>query len=146
MASIPILSSNDSSAALIDALERDGCAVVTGVTDLRTREDIARELAPHLEKVDPNAAIDPNDKYYAATAGFYPGSTRRITALIAKSKTFRTFVTHPMMLSACDAILKPNCDSYQLHVSSALVVGPGATKQVLHREDDGYQFFKFHGP
>ena len=32
------------------------------------------------------------------------------------------FVTHPMMMAACDAILKPNCESYQLHVGSALVV------------------------
>jgi ectoine hydroxylase-related dioxygenase (phytanoyl-CoA dioxygenase family) len=146
MASIPILSSSDSAGALVAALERDGCAVVTGVINQSTRDAIARELAPHLEKADANAATDRNNKYFANSAGFYPGHTKRVTSLIAKSETFRSFVTHPMMLAACDAILKPNCESYQLHVGSALVVGPGATMQVLHREDDGYQFFKVPRP
>jgi ectoine hydroxylase-related dioxygenase (phytanoyl-CoA dioxygenase family) len=147
MASIPVISSNDcAAAALVAALERDGCAVVTGVTDRSTRDAITRELAPHLEKADPNAATDRNNKYFSNSAGFYPGHTKRITGLVAKSETFRSFVTHPMMLAACDAVLKPNCETYQLHVGSALVVGPGATMQVLHREDDAYQFFKVPRP
>ena len=146
MASIPILSSKDSRDSVIEALRRDGCVVVTGVTDRSTRAAITSELAPHLEKADANAAIDLNNKYFAETAGFYPGNTKRITGLVEKSETFRTFVTHPLMMSACDAILRPNCDSYQLHVGSALVVGPGATAQVLHREDDAYQFFKVPRP
>ena len=146
MASIPILPRSDRSTDLIDALKRDGCAVVTGVTDAATRDAIAGELKPHLENADANAATDRNNKYFAESAGFYPGNTKRITALVAKSETFRSFVTHPLMLSVCDAILKPNCASYQLHVSSALVVGPGATEQVLHREDDAYQFFQVPRP
>ncbi|MGH7865732.1 MAG: phytanoyl-CoA dioxygenase family protein [Candidatus Binataceae bacterium] len=146
MASIPVVSSKDSSAALVAALERDGCAVVTGMTDQFTRDAIAREVAPHLEKADEDAATNRESKYFVETAGFYPGHTKRITALIAKSPTFRSFATHPMMLSACDAILKPNCASYQLHVGSALVVGPGATAQILHREDDAFPYFKVPRP
>ena len=146
MASIPVISSNDSAPALAAALERDGCAVVTGVINQSTRNAIVRELEPYVEKADANAATDRSNKYFANSAGFYPGHTKRITGLIAKSETFRSFVTHPMMLAACDAILKPNCEAYQLHVGSALVVGPGATMQMLHREDDAYQFFKVPRP
>ncbi len=146
MASIPVLKSGAPPADVAAALERDGCVVVTGVTDQSTRDAIARELAPHVEKADANAATASNSKYYLESAGFYPGHTKRITSLVAKSETFRSFVTHPMMLAACDAILKPNCESYQLHVGSALVVGPGATMQMLHREDDAYRFFKLPRP
>ena len=146
MASIPVISSKDPAPALVAALERDGCAVITDVIDRSTRDAFARELAPHVEQADANEATDRNNKYFANSAGFYPGHTKRITGLIAKSETFRGFVTHPMMLAACDAILRPNCDSYQLHVGSALVVGPGATMQMLHREDDAYQFFKVPRP
>ncbi len=105
-----------------------------------------RELAPHLEVVDPDASI--NKKYEAdgGTSNFYPGKTKRITALVARSETFRTFVTHPLMLSACDAILKPNCVHYQVHATAALKIGPGAREQVLHREEDPYQFFKVPRP
>jgi ectoine hydroxylase-related dioxygenase (phytanoyl-CoA dioxygenase family) len=146
MASIPVLTQSDSTTALVPALERDGCAVVTGVADRSTRDAIGRELAPHVERADANAATDRNNKYFVESAGFYPGNTKRITALVAKSETVRTLITHRLMMSACEAILKPNCASYQLHVSSALVVGPGATAQVVHREDDAYQFFKVPRP
>lgn len=146
MATIPRFSNKDRVDDVVTALNNDGCAVVTGVTDLATRDSIERELAPYIEKADPDAATDRNNKYFVESSAFYPGYTKRITALVAKSETFRSFVVHPMMLSFCDAILKPNCAHYQLHVGSALVVGPGATVQMLHREDDTYQFFKVPRP
>jgi ectoine hydroxylase-related dioxygenase (phytanoyl-CoA dioxygenase family) len=104
------------------------------------------ELAPHLEVVDPDATINKKYEEDGGTANFYPGKTKRITALVARSETFRTFVTHPLMLSACDAILKPNCVHYQVHATAALKIGPGAREQVLHREEDPYQFFKVPRP
>src|SRR5579864_8865326 len=108
MASIPVISSKERTAEMIAALDRDGCVVVTGVTDQATRDAITRELAPHVAKADANAATASTSKYYLEAAGFYPGHTKRITSLIAKSETFRGFVTHPMMIAAYDAILKPN--------------------------------------
>ena len=146
MPSIPVVAANDSPAKVVACLERDGVVVVTGVIDRGVRESILRELAPHLEPVDPDAFI--NDKYAAGggDSGFYPGKTKRLTALVARSETFRTFVTHPLMLSACDAILKPNCLHYQVHATAALKIGPDAREQVLHREEDPYQFFKVPRP
>jgi len=146
MPSIPVVAANDSPAGVVACLERDGAVVVNGMIDRGARESILRELSPHLEIVDPDASL--NKKYEAdgGTPNFYPGKTKRITALVARSETFRTFVTHPLMLSACDAILKPNCVHYQVHATAALKIGPGATEQVLHREEDPYQFFKVPRP
>jgi ectoine hydroxylase-related dioxygenase (phytanoyl-CoA dioxygenase family) len=146
MPSIPVVSANDSPSKVVACLERDGCAVVTGMIDRATREAIVGELAPQLEIVDPNASLNKQYKADGGTPNFYPGNTKRITALVARSETFRTFVTHPLMLSACDAILKPNCTHYQVHATAALKIGPGATEQVLHREEDPYQFFKVPRP
>jgi ectoine hydroxylase-related dioxygenase (phytanoyl-CoA dioxygenase family) len=146
MASIPGLSANSPSSEVVACLERDGCVVVRDIIDKAARESIARELAPHLENSDAGNRLN---KAYEAAGGngnFYPGNTKRITALVAKSETFRSFVTHPLMLSACDAILKPNCAGYQVHATAGLVVGPGATVQVLHREEDAFQFFKVPRP
>ncbi len=146
MPSIPVVSANDSPAKVVACLERDGAVVVTGVIDQTTRDALVRELAPHLEIADPNASLN---KKYAEDGGnpdFYPGHTKRVTALVARSETFRTFVTHPLMLSACDAILKPNCTHYQVHATAALKIGPGAREQVLHREEDPYQFFRVPRP
>lgn len=146
MPSIPLVSANSSPTDAIAALERDGCVVVTDVLAGSARQAIARELGPHLEKADIKTSL--NEKYAAdgGPADFYPGNTKRITALAAKSEAFRALVTHPLMLSACDAILSPNCASYQVHATSALVVGPGATAQMLHREEDSFQFFKVPRP
>ncbi len=146
MASIPSLPANAPSKDVVACLEHAGCVVVRDVTDPATRAALQRELAPHLKSSDAGNRLN---KVYEASGGngsFYPGNTTRITALVAKSETFRSFVMHPLMLSACDAILKPNCASYQIHATAGLVVGPGATVQVLHREEDGFQFFKVPRP
>ncbi|MDO8431904.1 MAG: phytanoyl-CoA dioxygenase family protein [Candidatus Binatus sp.] len=145
MASIPVCS-KDSPAEVLAALEREGCVVVRGVIDQAQRDAIARELGPYLETTDAGTSL--NKKYEAegGPADFYPGNTKRITALVAKSETFRTFVTHPLMTSVCDALLKPNSRTYQVHATAALVIGPGATEQMLHREEDPFQFFKVPRP
>jgi len=146
MPSIPVVSAKDSPAKVVGCLERDGAVVVSDVIDGATREAILGELAPHLEVVDPDASINKGYEADGGTSNFYPGKTKRITALVARSETFRIFVTHPLMLSACDAILKPNCVHYQVHATAALKIGPGAREQVLHREEDPYQFFKVPRP
>jgi ectoine hydroxylase-related dioxygenase (phytanoyl-CoA dioxygenase family) len=146
MASIPVLPASAPSSDVVACLERAGCVVVRGVIDDATRATLKRELAPHLVTSDAGNRLN---KVYEASGGngsFYPGNTNRITALVAKSEIFRSFVMHPLMLSACDALLKPNCASYQVHATAGLVVGPGATVQVLHREEDGFQFFKLPRP
>jgi len=146
MPSIPVVSAKDSPASVIECLERDGAVVVAGMADQSTREALVRELAPHLEVVDPDASINKSYEADGGASEFYPGKTKRITALVARSETFRTFVTHPLMIAACDAILKPNCAHYQVHATAALKIGPGAREQVLHREEDPYQFFKVPRP
>ena len=146
MPSIPVVSAGDSPAKVVACLERDGAVVVSGVIDRGVRDSLLRELAPYLESVDPDASLNKKYAEDGGAADFYPGKTKRITALVARSETFRTFVTHPLMRSACDAILKPNCVHYQVHATAALKIGPGAREQVLHREEDPYQFFKVPRP
>jgi len=141
MPSIPVVPYKSSEAEVLAALERDGCVVVTDVFGQSTRQALRRELDPYLESSDAGQSLN---RKYAESGGpsdFYPGNTRRITALVAKSETFRTFVTHPLMIAVCDRFLKPNCTAYQVHATAGLEVGPGATVQMLHREDDSFRFF-----
>ena len=69
---------------------------------------------------------------------FYPGNTKRTTALVAKSEVARGFVVHPALLALADTNLGPSCNQVQLSVCSALNIGPGARSQRLHREDGPY--------
>lgn len=142
MPSIPMLAASAPASEVVATLERAGCAVVRDVVEVATREALKRELAPYMKATD---AGDRLNKVYEASGGdgnFYPGNTTRITSLVAKSEVFRGFVMHPLMLSTCDALLKPNCASYQVHATAGLVVRPGATVQVLHREEGGFHFLK----
>ncbi|MEM9035570.1 MAG: phytanoyl-CoA dioxygenase family protein [Actinomycetota bacterium] len=137
---IPRFSAAGSLDGLGDALGDAGCAVVTDVMSDETRAAIRAELAPSMDTADVADGDDPAD--------FYPGRTKRITALIARSTTITDeLIAHPVSTSMCDRFLLPNGeDGYQLHVTAALEVGPGARKQVLHREEDPFPIFSLPRP
>lgn len=138
--SIPQFSADASVSDVAAALGEAGCAVVTGVVDAELRESITGELAPHMAEA---RVVEQDDPKY-----FYPGRTRRVSALVARSPSVTDqLVAHPLTREICDTHLLPNCDhGYQLHVSAALEVGPGAREQVLHREENSFTFFPLPRP
>jgi enamine deaminase RidA (YjgF/YER057c/UK114 family) len=66
---------------------------------------------------------------------FLPAKTRRIVGVVAKSRAFGALVAHPMIMAVGDALLLPNCASYQICTTAALVPDPGSKAQALYRED-----------
>ena len=137
-ASIPERSATDPPEELARALDDAGCLVVTGVLDRNGRDRVRAELAPYVDPAPVATSDDPSD--------FYPAKTRRVTALVARSETVRELVMHPTSTALCDHHLRPNCERYQLHVTAALSIGPGARSQVLHREEDTFPFFALPRP
>ncbi|XOV89200.1 MAG: phytanoyl-CoA dioxygenase family protein [Pseudomonadota bacterium] len=135
---IPRFELSDNRVEMCEALRQAGCVVIAGVTSPAMRGQLVSELDGWLERAPVDTDVDP--------AAFYPGHTRRITALISRSETCRALVMDPVLHELVGDQLSPNCERYQLHVASALVVGPGARKQVLHREDDVYKFFQVPRP
>ena len=138
MVKIPVFSSNDSSRDMTSAIEEAGCLVVTGMMDDQARNQLKSELEPHLERA-PYAKDDQEGE-------FYPGKTKRITALISRSLSVRELTVHPITTAICDHHLLPNCEKYNVHVTAGLVVGPGAREQILHREEDPFTFFPVPRP
>ena len=135
MTSIPQFSADSNPDLVAEALGEAGCAVVTDVMNPDLRAAIRDELAPHMASAQYDESDKPED--------FYPAKTRRITALVTRSAHITDqLLAHPMTLAACDTHLLPNSEfGYQLHVSAALEVGPGAREQELHREEDSFTFF-----
>ena len=138
--SIPQLSIDTPESEIAAALGEAGCVVVTGATDAGLRQAITSELAPHMENA---RVIDKDDP-----KAFYPGHTRRISALVARSPSITdNLVAHPLSRHIYETHLVPNSElGCQLHVSAALEVGPGAREQVLHREEDPFTFFPLPRP
>ena len=137
---IPQFTADTSAAVLSQALEKTGCLVVTDVIDANQRDAIRNELSPHMAALKNVDRDDPE--------AFYPGHTRRVTSLIARSNTITDqLVAHPKSTQMCDELLLPNGEhGYQLHVTAALEIGPGARTQVLHREEDSFTFFPVPRP
>lgn len=133
---IPRFSAETPVSDVVGALEEAGCAVITGLMDASLRQRVTDELAPHMQR----ARVDENDD----PTQFYPGHTRRVTALVTRSRSVTDhLVAHPLSQQVCEALLLPNGEfGYQLHVTAALEVGPGSRRQVLHREEDSFTFFE----
>ena len=138
--SIPQYPANAQATEIVEALEDSGCVVVTGLVDPGLRRSVTEELAPHMHYARVIEDDDPTQ--------FYPGRTRRITALVARSATVTDhLIPHPTSQKVCEKFLLPNSEfGYQLHVTAALEVGPGAREQILHREEDSYTFFSLPRP
>ena len=131
---IPVVRLEDLLENGIPALEEAGCLVITGVTGVSERQRARAELAPHMDRTPVRQENE--------TEAFFPGHTRRIASLVARSETARDWIMHPLAKTLCDRFLLPHCDDrYQLHIGGALEVGPGASRQVLHRAEDVYPHF-----
>lgn len=139
-ATIPRFSAHKRLDGLTDALAEAGCAVVTDAMSDDTRSSIRSELASAMEATVAAEDDDPT--------AFYPSRTKRVTALVARSTTVTDeLVAHPSSTQVCDELLLENSEhGYQLHVTAALEVGSGARKQVLHREEDPFDFFTLPRP
>jgi ectoine hydroxylase-related dioxygenase (phytanoyl-CoA dioxygenase family) len=137
--SIPRHARTDPLDDMVSALGDAGCLVVTSLTDPPARRTLVDELASHLEAAPFKTDDDP--------AAFYPALTQRVTALVARSGQVRELIMDPTVTAICDHFLRPNApDGYQLHVTAALNVAPGARAQVLHREEDPFTIFPLPRP
>lgn len=136
-ARIPECRASDDPAAMYRALGEAGGLVVHDMCSPDTIAAVRSDLGMYM---DGAAAEDdrPDD--------FYPGLTRRVVALMHRSSTMRELMMHPVVTELGDRHLLANTNKWQLNVSAALEVGPGARDQTLHREDDLFPFFTVPRP
>jgi len=68
--------------------------------------------------------------------------TRRSGALIARSPASRPLVQHPTILDVTGKLLH-KAQSYQLHLTQTIAIGPGSPAQSIHRDEWAFDFFEF---
>lgn len=137
MPKIPEFDSKDKPQSIASAFEDAGAVVIHNAQSAENISAIKQELRPHMEAA-PLEMDDPE--------GFYPANTRRVIALITRSPSTHPLALHPTVNSVVSEHLGSNCDSYHLHVTAALEIGPGARAQVLHRESDPFDYFPVPRP
>jgi ectoine hydroxylase-related dioxygenase (phytanoyl-CoA dioxygenase family) len=107
---------------VLDLLDRDGYAVVTGVLDPDQAAATRAELQAVLESIP--RGRNPFEGY----------RTRRIYALFAKTRLLDGPATHPLVLGVLDQVL----GNYQLSAPTGIEIGPGEKAQALHHDDGVY--------
>ena len=107
---------------ILKVLDQDAAVIIENVISMDAVEALKSDLAPYLSK-----EAFGRDEF----TGF---STKRIGALIARSNACRELALNPLVIKVAEQYLNPFADGYQLHFSSAVSIGPGETKQVLHRD------------
>ena len=115
-------------------LSEDGAVIYRQVVDDEVVDKVNAELDPFLSRA------------YYGEGEFWGNKTKRVSSLVAKSKTYgEELATCPQILGVMDQLLLPRCERYQLHVTQAVRIGPGQGLQIIHR-DDALMPFRHPGP
>ncbi len=117
---------NTSPDAVVDAVSRDGYAVVRDAVDPETVAAVSTDLAPFLEDA------------HKGHEEFFGKLTKRFGALLVKSTAVQSLLVHPTVLAVADHALLPHCVRYHLHYTGVMHLEPGETRQVLHRDTSIY--------
>jgi len=107
---------------IVAALEADGCCIVDG---LLTPAEAAAARASLVE-VLAHTPEGRND--------FEGYLTKRVYAVLAKTRAFDAPAIHPLVLGVVERVLGPA----QLSAPTGIQIGPGEKAQVLHRDQSIY--------
>ena len=98
-------------------------------------------IIPELVPADEVAALDADlaDEFEATPfceGSFYGERTKRFGRLLARSPRAALLVRHKLVLGIVERVLSPWCDTFQLNLTQAIAVHPGALAQMPHRDQD----------
>lgn len=86
------------------------------------------------------ALLDDLEERFAQTpfckGEFYGPHTKRFGSLLTRSPHSEQLVRHPLILELAQLVLRPYCDRFQLNLTQAVEIHPGASAQPQHRDQD----------
>lgn len=131
MAAIPRFEATATSEEVAVALRDHGVAIVERLAPTEVCDRVADELVAHIAATPPGG-----DEFTGA-------HTKRTGALLGRSPGSVEMIAHPLVLDVADAVLWEKKTTFQLHLTQAITIGPGAEAQYLHRDQWCFDFFPF---
>ena len=117
---------------IVSALEEQGAVIVDHFLDDDLLARFNAELDPVMAGLDPD-----RDFVNPAVAFFFGKQTRHLTAVAAHSRIFaHEILPHPLYEAICDRVLLEGASSVVLNTAHVMDRGPGAERQLLHRDED----------
>lgn len=120
-----------SAAEVADALRDQGVAIIETLAPDELCDRVDAELRPWIDQTP------------AGDDDFAGPHTRRTGALLARSRASAELIAHPTVLAVVDDVLGPDKTTFQLHLTQAISLGPGAAAQPLHRDHWCFDFHPF---
>lgn len=111
---------------ILQAIQEDGCAVITDVLGSEALDAFTSELEPYL-----NAAPKGRDDFTGK-------KTQRTGALIARTPMCRQFVMDRRILALANEFLGPHAEKLTLNLTQAVSIHPGEGAQMLHRDREAW--------
>lgn len=111
-------------------LHRDAALVIDDLANAAQIDAINAEMAPFIDATPPGSD------------DFSGRNTKRTGALIARSPSSRELIQHPTILGVTEQLLH-RAQSFQLHLTQVISIGPDSPGQSIHRDQWAFDFFEF---
>lgn len=131
MTVIPRFPASAAAEDIAQAVQTVGCAIIENLASTELVDQVLHEMAPYIEAT-PYGSED-----------FTGRTTKRTGALLARSRSSVEMVAHPLVLDVTKKILGPHADTFQLHLTQIINIGPGGQAQGLHRDQWCFNMFPF---
>jgi ectoine hydroxylase-related dioxygenase (phytanoyl-CoA dioxygenase family) len=113
-----------------EVLQRDAALVIDELASEEQIDAITAEMAPFVDATPPGSD------------DFSGRNTRRTGALIARSPSSHALIQHPTILGVTGKLLH-RAQSFQLHLTQVIAIGPDSPGQSIHRDQWAFDFFEF---
>ena len=113
-----------------EVLHRDAGLIIDDLAGVEQIDAIIAEMSPHIEAT-PSGSDD-----------FSGRNTKRTGALIARSPSSHGLIQHPTILGVAEKLLH-RAQSFQLHLTQVISIGPDSPGQSIHRDQWAFDFFEF---
>jgi Phytanoyl-CoA dioxygenase (PhyH) len=125
------LAADTAPAEIAKVLTEDGCVIIAGLFAPEVMDQVRAEIEPYLDATD------------GGGTDFLGRRTRRTGALIARSPTARSLMTHPVLLDTLDLTLGDHGSTFQIDLTQLIDIGPGEPAQMIHRDQWSFDHFPF---
>ena len=117
----------------LSALTNDGAVIVHDFIAPETLQQFRADMRRTAEQRRFGTASDLVD-----VQKFWGDKTMRFTRLALHSPAFFDILAHREYLAIADATLGPNCTNYWMNTGQMMILAPGQSTQVLHRDADNW--------
>jgi len=128
--SVVHLPATASSDEIHDVLQRDAALIIDDLASVEQIDAIHAEMAPFI------AATPPGSDDFSGR------NTRRTGGLIARAPSSHALIQHPTILDVTGKLLH-RAQSFQLHLTQVISIGPDSPGQSIHRDQWAFDFFEF---